>query len=421
MALMASLSLTQVAAAQSYFTAPAVWQNVTMPPSVPIIGDAAPLLVDLNQDGLLDIFKPVMPTGQVATFIATGIGTFNVPVPTVVSLLSNSTPTPLAVRDLNNDGLLDVVVLSGVSGIQNLFGVGGGAFTPTLPLPGTQNTWPALFVLDDLDHDGTIEMAGHFAMAGLPFPAVHIWRNVLGQWFYLQSIPLPGSSTEMRAGDFNGDGWTELAFVPAITGPFAAGIHVLVHTGNGLNFSLQGPYPSAHIPSSQPYTYADDLDGDGCDDFIANSFGTLLCKRGHPQSILISEVASPNQVGGWLEQQPFQDFDGDGFKDYWGWSVEQVLFVFPITYEVRGVLSCYRGSGAFSSRMDENFGTVHWRGSVGVGDLDFDGDPDLVVFRDHIGQPTEYAVWWNQAILGRVRLFLDDSISLPGLAFASVA
>jgi hypothetical protein len=83
----------------------------------------APLVVgDLNGDGIPDIVTPGL-----YIFIGKGDGTFNTPV--FHKLFGAGT---LQLRDINNDGKLDVLAVAGLNGFFDvLLGNGNGTFQPT--------------------------------------------------------------------------------------------------------------------------------------------------------------------------------------------------------------------------------------------------------------------------------------------------
>ncbi len=85
--------------------------------AAPNIGQ--PLLVgDLNGDGIPDIVTPGL-----YLFIGNGDGTFKAPV------LRNVAGTPLQLRDINNDGKLDVLTVAGLNGfLEVVLGNGNGTF-----------------------------------------------------------------------------------------------------------------------------------------------------------------------------------------------------------------------------------------------------------------------------------------------------
>jgi hypothetical protein len=93
--------------------------------SLPLAGEATPVVADLNNDGFPDVVFGAAGTSYLTVFLGNGDGTFTeVPSsPNGNLVVGNS----LAIGDLNQDGISDVVYSNGnTTGV--LFGNGDGTF-----------------------------------------------------------------------------------------------------------------------------------------------------------------------------------------------------------------------------------------------------------------------------------------------------
>jgi hypothetical protein len=167
-------------------------------------GQNAPLLVgDLNHDGKLDL-----ALAGVWVMLGNGDGTFQNPV------LSFAVITPMAVVDINGDGEPDLVGTTNSGAVAVLLGNGDGSFMDVRSVAmdsSYYSTYAA--VAADFNGDGKPDLA----VAEQNYPNGQI-SVVLGKGngTFGQPIHSPLSTTAtspglMLAGDFNGDGKSDLA------------------------------------------------------------------------------------------------------------------------------------------------------------------------------------------------------------------
>jgi hypothetical protein len=117
-------------------------------------GASAVAVADLDGDGILDIVSAGISahgSGQasVTVFLGNGDGTFRAG---VEHALSGSSPSGLAIGDLNGDGIPDLAVTVPGRSAWMLFGRGNGDFDPAIELP---ESGSATFVsIGDIDANG---------------------------------------------------------------------------------------------------------------------------------------------------------------------------------------------------------------------------------------------------------------------------
>jgi hypothetical protein len=109
---------------------------------------------DVNRDGKPDIVAVSPPTGSVDLFIGNGDGTFQNP---TTFILPGTKPTPVALGllDLNQDGNLDVAVAeNGLASVVVFLGDGKGGLTPAAGSPYATGLKPVAVAVGDVSGDG---------------------------------------------------------------------------------------------------------------------------------------------------------------------------------------------------------------------------------------------------------------------------
>ena len=158
---------------------------------------------DANGDGLSDLLianncltSACADNGQVAVFIRNGDGTFAAP---ILYDTGSVGAHSLALKDMNGDGVPDVVVANNDS-IGVLFGKGDGTFQAALISPSV-NGYQGQIVVEDFDGDGKLDVASEAGPLLL--------GNGDGT-FTATSGPLP-PGPGIAVGDLNGDNKPDLA------------------------------------------------------------------------------------------------------------------------------------------------------------------------------------------------------------------
>jgi len=169
--------------------------------STSVQGPHGAAAADFNRDGILDLaVKTVGSKRYVSIFLGNGDGTFR----RFFDVLEKSDMTGLlAAADMNNDGIMDVVV-GRSSAIDVILGKGDGTMKDPISTP--LASW--LFTLSDLDADGKLDViysrlfdGGMGAMLG----------KGDGTFGAPVKIDAGTYTTNAIAGDWDGDGKSELA------------------------------------------------------------------------------------------------------------------------------------------------------------------------------------------------------------------
>ena len=178
-----------------------------------------------------------------------------------VDFVAGTAPVALVAGDFNGDGNQDLAVADSQTRQVNLFfGNGAGGFTagPSLKLSGV----PTAIISGDFNGDGEPDLAVACSpLAGQTASTVTIFLNLGGGGFGLGLITtvvtgaVPGDTVELAAGDFNKDGFLDLA----VTDFNTRSISVLLGTGSGTFAS-----PRNYLPQSNPTAIAvGDFNNDG--------------------------------------------------------------------------------------------------------------------------------------------------------------
>lgn len=223
-------------------------------------------VADLNEDGVPDLVSgnsfdtvSVLLGQSDGTFVLEGV------------LQVGRTPWSVAIADLNSDGKLDLAVTNELDNdISVLLGLGGGAFSFHRRFPA--GTGPHSVAAADFNADGRLDLA--IANAFSRDVSV-LLGNGLGS-FAPQVAFRVGEARQLIIADFNGDGSPDIATANSDSGS----VSVLLGNGSG-SFGTAMGYFSGQFASS--LTSAD-FNGDGHADLaVANQFSndvTILMGQG---------------------------------------------------------------------------------------------------------------------------------------------
>jgi hypothetical protein len=239
---------------------------------------------DFNGDGKPDIAVGNGSAGNVLIFPGNGDGTFRAPVGSF-NVLGGA--TYLATGDFNKDGKLDLAVF-GVVGVQIALGNGDGTFRGSLSLPAVFGASGPMAVAD-LNGDGNLDIV--FTASNSVAPAATIQPGIilvmLGHGDGTFAAPVTYSigkmATWVAIGDLNGDGKPDLAVADYAAG--AADVAVLLGNGDG-TFQTAVKYPAINGASSVVMA---DFNGDGNLDLAVASNGTGSTGLGGSVTVLLGQ------------------------------------------------------------------------------------------------------------------------------------
>jgi hypothetical protein len=277
------------------------------PPTFYSVGGAFEFTIgDLNGDGFLDVATanifamPGVYDTTVSVLLGLGDGSF---LPHV-EFATLSSPSGIAIADVNGDGLPDIVTAN-YEECSNALLPGNGDGTFDAPIECFSTCIPNTVAIADLDRDGFLDAVN--AVNG--FNHIAVSRGAAdGALHFSGAFPTGNPSPHgVSLADFNGDGRADVA--SGNRGGTVA--FVLSGTGDGgFQTALQLPFPTAPISIT-----VGDVDGDGLADIAAalpgwglgvalgNGDGTF----GPPTRYIVQLIGLPGIALG--------DVDGDGRMD----------------------------------------------------------------------------------------------------------
>jgi hypothetical protein len=253
---------------------------------------------DFNHDGKQDLVLagPLNAAGDTGlqVLLGDGLGAFTLgPVSTGLDTASGG-GFQIAASDLNADGFPDIAVLNGTSAsgsVQSLVQIfendGTGKFSPAATVP-TDGTATATFLIAPLRPGQLPDLI--ITSSSSSASGVSVARNNSTSEIAFSSSPtftsVPGL-TQAVGGDFNGDGFFDLAVATSLNG--SASSYVLTGDGQGI-FSAECPQLVTKSPQIEVLLAAVDQNGDGYADLITATVNSGIATTLH--SYITSGTAS---------------------------------------------------------------------------------------------------------------------------------
>jgi FG-GAP-like repeat len=271
-------------------------------------------LADLNNDGKIDMAALVGDgNGGAMVLIAYGNGdcTFNLDKYYAVSASST-----IYAADVNGDNKVDVMTASTfldqtnyvegnqVSLLINNAPLGFGA--PVVKLWG-----PNFIDGGDFNHDGYRDMVSSWMTTYSNTSGADISINDKQGGFYEEvSYGSPAALSDMKVGDFDGDGNPDVATVHGYSSR-----QIAIYAGNGTGTLLK-PSTTTGFPEGLTKMIAGDFNTDGKDDiFVVDAAGKAYAMLSHGNGILTVAPNSPFVVGNSLSELQKGDFNLDHKMD----------------------------------------------------------------------------------------------------------
>jgi YD repeat-containing protein len=327
---------------------------------------------DFNGDGRADLAVADAGSDDVRVLLGNGDGSFR-----PGETLSAGIPFAVATGDFTGTGRMDLAVADTFSQtVQLFFGNGDGTFRADQPL--TVGAYPVTQVAGDFNGDGRADLV----ISDSGFGGGDDVRLLLGKGdgaFQTSQTLLPFSPNQVVDGDFNGDGRADLAYAAYNAGGYQVGVLL----GNGDGTFTSGP--TLKISGDPLGLVAGDFNGDGATDLAVDEVGTYDPSTGKydgPDAvgILLSNgngtfragqiIIDPN-----LSDLVAADFNGDGRTDL------VIQDAGPVDSKGNptgpGDVRVLLGQADGTLRSGQTFSLT---GSVVTGDFNGDGIPDLAVF-----------------------------------------
>jgi hypothetical protein len=311
-----------------------------VPVTWPGLRSGGATVADMNNDGKPDVVlvqqHPNVLPFDLAVMLNDGSGKPGTPILTDTGKPEWNGIPAFAVADVNHDGNLDVVLLSGYPpgpGVETFLGHGDGTFSNPISFQVTLYGQP---ILADFDGDAIPDL----------FIQVN-YGNTLqhgnGDGTFGPPITSGAEATDVFVGDVNGDG--KLDYVVSLG--YASAAYVNDGTGHFTRLPISSDYLVV--------TGLADFDGDGKLDLLT---GGTQVRRGNGDGTFgapVSVQITPTPFG----RPVTADFDGDGKLDV----------VFGTT------ILLGNGDGTFRSRVRLRSSDGAW---FNAADMDGNGSPDLV-------------------------------------------
>ncbi len=215
---------------------------------------------DFNNDGKLDL--ALISLNKVNVLLSKGGGYFD----TAKVYSVGSFPKSLLVKDFNSDGKLDIAVVNAQSNnVSILKGIGNGNFNVAINY--SVGTFPSDICSGDFNSDNRLDIG--ISYGGNVNYLTILYGNASGGYTATNINNVDSFPTKINSGDFNGDGKLDLAYIKSSN----LNDSVSISLGNGLGtFTKAGKFGALSEVRS---FMTDDMNNDGKSDltFCTYAYG----------------------------------------------------------------------------------------------------------------------------------------------------
>jgi hypothetical protein len=324
---------------------------------------------DFNRDGKVDLAVSLFGgTAEVDVFLGKGDGTFGPPTAYDIGVGTG----PLAVGDLNHDGIPDLVVVNDNDTVSVLLGNGDGTFQSVINY--ATPAGPAYIALGDFNNDGNLDIVTSDQYDN-PCYCVSVLLGNGDGTFQEPAITtdVPGFPLALTVGYFDADKNLDIALAGGFVSSGA--IQILLGNGDG-TFRLGASYDLAPEPES---IVAADFRNNGKTDLAVGEFGgrgvAVLLGNGDGtfEQPVVYDITTPLGVA-------TADFNGDGILD----------MVASSPGVNKGFTGVFLGNGDGTFKNAKLYPTGQFPWGVAVADFNGDHMADLTVADE--GTATEYVL-----------------------------
>ncbi len=313
---------------------------------------AETVVADFNGDGLPDVAAADAAFGpsSLVIFLGKGNGQFQ----DGVSYPADYFASSILAGDFNNDGIVDLAVMS-QDGVVALFpGNGDGTFQT--PLNDTIGGLPVAIALGDFNRDGILDFSSIDYFANTASVSL---GNGDGTFKAAVAYAVGSGPYSISTGDFNNDGFLDLAVVNDNVNT----VSVLLGKGDG-TFNAQKTFGTGN---QVEYVTAADLNHDGNQDLLVANYAdqTVGVLLGNGDGTFENQVTYT--VSGVDSAIAVSDLNHDGIPDL------------AVAYYQPPQIGVLIGNGDGTFKPVKDYDTGQSQGyQVTVADLNGDGTPDLI-------------------------------------------